>query len=427
MTTSHSSANEHGLRAEFLVVCLAVLSGYTGQHMLSPVLPPLARMIGMPEGHIGLVLSISGLAIVLMSPIWGRLADAWGTKRTLVVALVGAAFGMLVFAVFAQLSIAAAISSTAALVGFAVSRGIVVGCFIAAVPIAGNSFAARTSMGSTVRSARIARIGACIGFGIVAGPGLGGVLASTVGIVSALYAAPIIMIMIDVVVLVKLPNSDTPIHPTPRGRPRVSAFDSRLLPFLFIGAGIYLSTTIFSLCIGFLVADRLHLTAPEAAGLTGLLLVVGGMPMLIVQGLVVPRLGWSPLALVTAGIPITIVGFLLVSFASHPASLFTAAVLSGLGHSLAIPGYTSAPTLQFDQKVQGQVAGLLATANAAALAVGPLFATTLYSQSPGLPFIAVASILAIALVIGLVQRISTAPESAGQASISDGRGRRSDR
>lgn len=411
MASNHSNTEEQHAQPAFLVVCLAVLCGYTGQQMLSPVLPSLARMTGMPETHIGLVLSISGIAIVLMSPMWGQLVDVWGTKRTLVVALAGAALGMLVFAVFAQLSIAAAVSTTTALIGLVVGRGIIVGCFIAAVPIAGNSFAARISTGSAVRAASIARIGACIGFGLVAGPGVGGILAAVVGIVPALYVAPIILIAIGLVVLIGLPDSATPIRPARRRMARVSALDPRLLPFLFIGAGIYLSTTIFSLCIGFLVTDRLHLTAPEAAGLTGLLLVVGGIPMLVVQGLIVPRLGWSPLALISAGIPVTIVGFLLVSVASHPAVLITAALLSGVGHSLAIPGYTAAPTLLFDQEVQGQVAGLMATANATALAVGPLFSTTLYAGSSGLPFIAGIAILAIALVISIVQRVRVAPSN----------------
>lgn len=409
--TAFQTNTEPGFRPELLVVCLAVLSGYTGQQMLSPVLPPLTRSIGMPEAHIGLVLSISGTAIVVMSPVWGRLVDVWGTKRTLLAALGGSAFGMLVFAVFSQLSMAVAITSTTAFVGFAAGRGIIVGCCIAAIPIAGNSFAARAATGSAVRSASIARVGACIGFGLVAGPGLGGILAAGIGIVPALYVAPIVLIVMDVVVFIGLPKSDGPTHPDHRTLTRVSAFDPRLLPFLFIGAGIYLSTTIFSLCIGFLVTDKLNLTAPEAAGLTGMLLLVGGIPMLVVQGLVVPRLGWSPLSLVSAGIPITIVGFVLVIVASHPVAFFAAAVLSGLGHSLAIPGYTTAPTLQFDQQVQGQVAGLLATANATALAIGPLFATALYARSPGLPFIAGMLALAVALVIGIFQQARTGPAS----------------
>jgi DHA1 family tetracycline resistance protein-like MFS transporter len=57
--------------------------------------------------------------------------------------------------------------------------------------------------------------------------------------------------------------------------------------------------------IGFLLQDRLHLDADRTAQLSGYVLLVGGLPMLLVQGFVIPRLSWSPVRLLRVGVPIT--------------------------------------------------------------------------------------------------------------------------
>jgi Major Facilitator Superfamily len=61
--------------------------------------------------------------------------------------------------------------------------------------------------------------------------------------------------------------------------------------------------------------------------------------------------------------------------------------ISGLGHSLCVPGYNAAPTLLVARHEQGGVAGLIGTTNAVSLIIGPLVATALYSAWPPLPFV----------------------------------------
>jgi DHA1 family tetracycline resistance protein-like MFS transporter len=103
------------------------------------------------------------------------------------------------------------------------------------------------------------------------------------------------------------PQTRVPRRSTKEKPPRLSPFDHRLWPFLLTGLGIYLSINLLQLGLGFLLQDRLGLDATGTAGLTGLALLLGGVPMLVIQAVVIPRLDWSPLRLLRVGLPITAV------------------------------------------------------------------------------------------------------------------------
>jgi hypothetical protein len=120
--------------------------------------------------------------------------------------------------------------------------------------------------------------------------------------------------------------------------------------------------------------------------------------MLVVQAFVIPRLGWPPLRLIRVGIPLTAVAFVVIAVWTSLPVVVAAVALSGLGHSLAIPGYTAAPTMPVGPQEQGAVAGLVGSVNASMLFLGPLLATGLYRSGPGTPFLTGAGVL---LLLGL--------------------------
>lgn len=242
-------------------------------------------------------------------------------------------------------------------------------------------------------------MGASIGLALVLGPGLGGLLGG-LGLVRALYVAALPPLAAAVLVWLRLPPDTR--HAEKRESARLSPFDARVSPFLVAGLGVYLSVGLLQSTIGFLVQDRLHLGPERAAAVTGIALLAGGLPMLIVQGLVIPRLGWSPVRLLRTGVPVTAMGFAVIVFATDLPAVLAGVVMSGIGHSLAIPGYTSAPGLRVGPDEQGSVAGLVASTNAIALVAGPLAGTALYQAGAALPFVVGAA--GLALVLGLPLR-----------------------
>lgn len=368
-----------------LLIYLAVFGGYTGQQILTPVLPPLARELSLSEFQFGLVMSASAAVVALISPWWGRRSDARGRKNLLVVALFGATAGLLAFAVSAHFGLSGLIGVTATFTLLLVTRGLLFGGALAALPVAAQSYVADSTPDEESRVKGMARVGAAIGLALVIGPGLGGLLAD-LGMVTALYLAPALVLLPAFAVWAWLPK-DARSRGSRRQVPRLSPFDERVWPFLLAGVGIYLSVSMLQMSIGFLLQDRLDLGARETARVSGYVLLAGGLPMLLVQGLLIPYLKWRPLRLLRVGVPLTAVAFVVIVLADSLPLLVAATVLSGVGHSLAIPGYNSALSLQVTSDEQGSVAGLLASTNGLTLVIGPLAATSLYQLGAGTPFL----------------------------------------
>src|SRR3712207_3649754 len=82
---------------------VAVFSALMSQFIFLPVLPPLARELGLSEWQAGLLITVAALAFFLGSPIWGRVSDVWGRKPVLLVGVVGVALSFYAFNFFAQM------------------------------------------------------------------------------------------------------------------------------------------------------------------------------------------------------------------------------------------------------------------------------------------------------------------------------------
>ncbi|GAA3617487.1 MFS transporter [Streptomyces chitinivorans] len=396
MTTSVPRRATATSERRLLLVYLAVFGGYAGQQILTPVLPPLARELSMSEFQFGLVMSASAAVVTLISPWWGRRCDTRGRKPLLVVSLFGATAGLLAFAVSAHLGLAGLAGTTLTFVMLLLTRGILFGGALAALPVAAQSYVADTTPDEEARVKGLARVGAAIGLALVLGPGLGGVLADF-GLAAALYLAPVLVLLPAVAVWSGLPRDARARGPKTRA-PWLSPWDRRVWPYLLAGVGIYLSVSMLQMSIGFLLQDRLGLSTRETAEISGYVLLAGGLPMLLVQGVLIPKLRWRPLRLLRVGVPLAAVAFVLIALADSLPLLFAATVLSGIGHSLAIPGYNSGLSLRVGADEQGGVAGLIASANGATLVIGPLAATTLYQAGVALPFVTGAAALGLLTV-----------------------------
>jgi len=396
------------------LIYVAVFGGYLGMQVLTPILPPLARELRLTEFQFGVITSASAVTIALVSPVWGRRSDRWGRKPVFVVALAGTTLGLLAFAVVAQLGFHAVFAAPVLFALLLVARGLLVGGALAGLPVGAQSYVADVTDDERSRVRGVARVGASVGLALVLGPAVGGLLGG-VDLVAALYVAPVVLAVTTVTVVLLLPPE--PRHRDRVARPRLSPLDPRLWPFLLTGFGIYLSINLLQLSLGFLLQDRLGLTAGETAGLTGLALLLGGVPMLLVQALVIPRLTWSPVRLLRVGIPIAAVAFVMIAVGGSAPMMLAGVALSGLGHSLSVPGYNAAPTLLVAADEQGGVAGLIGSTNAVALVVGPLVATALYAAWPPLPFVVGAAELALVTLFVSLHPGMTRGRGAGSGNL----------
>lgn len=77
----------------FWMVCLTVFIDSLGGSISAPVLPFYARKFGCTTGQIGVLFSAFSLAQVVCLPVMGKLSEAFGRRKVLVLSLFGAAVG----------------------------------------------------------------------------------------------------------------------------------------------------------------------------------------------------------------------------------------------------------------------------------------------------------------------------------------------
>lgn len=378
----------------FAPILLTLLVLYSAQQLLTPVLAPLSRQLGLAESQLGLVITVAALALTVGSAVWGRLLDRVGARTVLLVGILLAALGLTGFAVVAYAGIAGQASTAAVLGLFLLTRSLLFGFGIAAVPVAALASAAALSEGEAARTRLIGFVGAAQGLSLIVGPAVGGGLAVS-SLLLPVYVAPIVVAGLGVFVLIRVPA-------LPRGesRPpsaRLSPFDLRIAPFLAIGFLLYLSLSLVQVVIGFIIADRLGLGPTDTSGASALALVAAGIVLVVAQAVAVPKLGWPPMRLLRIGIPIAIVGYILLLLAPQLWMIVLSFAVLALGLGLAVPGFTSATTLAIDHTQHGAVAGLINATIGATFVIGPLTSTVLYQLAPIAPPLAAATAAVLAL------------------------------
>jgi MFS family permease len=216
---------------------------------------------------------------------------SWGHRPVLLISLVGAMASLLAFALIAQIGLTGALTVPLLFTLILVSRGVVFGLAWAATPVTAQSYVAATSRGTAERVRGMSMIGAAQGLGLAVGPALGGALSLT-SLLAPIYLAPLILAIIAVLVSIGLPKPRD--HRSRPSMTKISPFDRRMWPFLTAGFGMYLAFSIVLMTIGFLLQDRLHLTAQQTGRTIGLVMLAGAGMIIIVQSVAVPRLGFRP-------------------------------------------------------------------------------------------------------------------------------------
>jgi MFS family permease len=129
----------------------------------------------------------------------------------------------------------------------------------------------------------------------------------------------------------------------------------------------------------------------------GLALVLYGLVAVFIQGFLVRKAGWPPRTLLLLGLPVGLLGFLVLVFAQGFPTLTLGLALQGAGAALAGPGVTAGLSLAVGEGEQGLVAGLNSSAQALGRMLGPVLGTGLYRLAPEAPYLLGAGLLLLGL------------------------------
>ena len=370
-----------------LILLTALISVGFGFTVLFAILGPLGREVGMSELQISSIIAASSLVVFLASPRWGRLSDRWGRKRVMVIGLFGYACGNFLFASVFHLTLIGALLPLAGYLLLMLTRVMHASVMSAIMPASSAYMADITS--AATRTKGMGAVGAANNFGSILGPALGGLLAG-ITLLTPLWVASAVAITTALFVIFLLP--DIPKVAPSTGQSRGSAsqklgyFDPRILPYIIVGALMFMGMALVQQTLAFRFQDVLGLTAVETAQTFGIAMGCSAAASLVSQIGLMQRINLTPFQWLRVALPILAIAFACLALADTRNLMITAMVLQGAGMGLAGPAFMAGASLAVEPHEQGAVAGIAGSCGPLGFTVGPLLGGFFYQISPDLPY-----------------------------------------
>lgn len=296
-------------RATYVVLMASVVAFMLTQSTVNPVLPRIQAELGTTQSAVTWVMTANLLAASIATPVMGRLGDAYGKKRMLVVAL-------------AALAVGAVMAALAPNIGVMIAARVVQGIGGGTMPLAFGLARDHSEPGAV--SARVGLLAALGGVGLAGGLVLAGPIVEHVGYVWLFLLPAVVAALVALAALVVVPV--TPSFGEPR-LPYVQAF--------------FLSSSLVLLLVGISQGPHVGWTSPAIVSLVagGLLVAVlwivseirATVPLVDMRLMQMPAVWTTNLVALLVGAGMYSVGAFVPAFTQTPSS-------SGYGFSASVTG-----------------------------------------------------------------------------------------
>ena len=344
------------------VLFLTVLVDLIGFGMVIPILPFAAPRFGAGALDIALLLASYSVCGALASPLWGKLSDHWGRKKTLLVCLLGGAAASFSLAFVTELWMLYA-------------ARILAGSFSGNFGVA-SAMAADLSTPQT-RARAMGLVGSAFGLGMVVGPSVGGLLAGPeaslakpglVAGVLTLVAAIGGLVLLPETVQRRAAGTPPPARETTLELLARTGNTSLVFQFLALTGAITTISYLFPLATG----DYLRWGPTEV----GIVFGIQGLCMAALQAGLVGRLAqrFGEVRVLRVALTLMIAGFSLSALASTAPWMVAGFFIAVTGASCSTPVLNALLANRTPLPLRGRMLGTSSAAAAWGRVFGPLVA-----------------------------------------------------
>lgn len=330
------------------VVLFAVFVMMMGNTTVLATVGLFGRSIGLSEFQVGAVISSSALLFFLTSSWWGRLADERGRRPVILTGLAGAAVSLLLFAGLFTLEkgeLDASVAFLALLAARAIYGVLSGGVQPAAIAYMADITAHRD------RTTGAAMVGAAIGLGSMAGPGLAALLVgwgfavplSIVGLLTMLAAAVVFSVL-----------RQAPRAPA-AADVKTGAMPMKVGLYLALAFVIHFAFAALQATNAFYFQDFLEIDTTVAVQRASLASIVFASCSFTIQAGVVRALKWTPATLLSVGLAVCCLASVACLLAPDFGWLLAAFGLLGAGFAWAQSGLVAGASLSSSGGRQGEL------------------------------------------------------------------------
>lgn len=371
-SSSQASVSEGENRFSLKPLVLQNFACTSALMTFTTLIGPLGRTLGLDPWHAGVMMTISGVAWLLVARQWGAASDRYGRRSVMLTGNVGFTLFYSLLCAFTIYALSVELAALAVFGGLVLLRSLV-GLFYGAIPTIGTALVA-DNFPPRQRGRAMAAIGMATGSSMVAGPGIAGLVAPY-GLEIPIVATAILPPAALVYVWLTLPKTE-PV-PKPEDAKPLGLFDRRLLPASLCGFISMYVVMVAEIIVGFYAIDRLALSPTEGGWVAGIALTCVGVSLTLAQ-MIVRKLSLPPHFFICIGGTVTAAGFILVALADHRLSLWAGYCLAAGGMGLVWPSISALAANAVDAHEQGAAAGTVSTARAMGTVMGPLLGTIIY-------------------------------------------------
>jgi MFS family permease len=373
------------LAPAFLLTFVNVL----GFSILMPILPFIVMDYGAPEWFYGLLLTFYSAFQFFGAPFLGALSDNLGRKPVLLVSQAGTLLSWFVFV------LALYLPEDLSIFGYSLALWVIAFSRILDGITGGNASVTNAYVADVTspkeKSYIFGYLGGIAGIGLIVGPGLGGLTASTSwGYLGTMVTAIIISVITLLSIFFWLKESHPPEKRSPAGKQRIvqnlyiikrikHLKPSAFLKRIFVLKLLY-SMTVASY-VGSIALFIIDLFDFDKQELGFFMLAVGlflSFNQAVVSRLFIRRFGeYNTLKL---GFLCTFIGLFSITLTENLWVFIGFYYIMNLGLSLSFPTFNAIIAQNADPEKQGETMGISESINSFSMALLPVFAATAYGM-----------------------------------------------